>query len=379
MVCIQVQSAPRNDQGQMIESTIQLFGSTGRQKDDAYQILYKDGQKVLRDYLRTRHAAKSDIEDIIQIVFVRILNNWDRLRFDRKSAWYAYLKEAARNASYDIRPKEQNEIKVDPPDLRANSYELILRILDQEFLFNVADRVWLGTPPEDSQIRCLAAQFIYVDGKSEESVLRFVTSSRAQSKPKTCQELLEWLHHPWILRKLAYQELHVSNDCLTALILGHSAENTAIIDDYAFKVRQTNPEEFANPNWKWGQVDYIFLRYRYGIPMSLAIGKTKVKLERQEASSIESKCRQAFPFIPSMNNLWQRSENHPYRTEALTENLLWKRLVFEYHVTNCLPQDDIIERISPSAEIAGYGIKNINSWIAKRLREDLTNWLEANS
>ncbi|MBI1331525.1 MAG: hypothetical protein GC165_01455 [Armatimonadetes bacterium] len=344
---------------------------------ESYSVLYDDGRRVLQKFLLSRGVSEDESDEIVQNLFVGILNHWSRLQFNSASAWYGYLYESCRNG---IRHAAKNPNPSSPlretEDHRIDVHGIIAKVLDRERLYSVADEVWLGVEPEDGHKRCLAAQLHFIDGLSPEEALKVVAAG--QPPPIQPDDFLEWISSPWVLRKVAFNELYISSDRLCAEILGLESWSNDEFDRIWLHAKRNDPELVAIGDWTCIEVDFILMRYRAGIPFSLALAKTAKPLSRERGLEIHDRCRSRYPFVKKMINLWGRTEGIPFRDQALGANSLWKRLVFQYYVLHELPQDDILERISPAADVAGYRIRNINTWIANRLLDDILSWRAKN-
>lgn len=355
-----------------IGRSLELFGSSNPGWEDAYAALHANGVKVLGEYLRRRSVPIEDAEDIVQIVFTRILKNWNRLEFQSVASWYAYLYEATRNACRDRKIISNEEIRSDVPDLQPNAEELIGKILDSERLFQMADQVWLGKPPSDAVPKCLAARCLFVEGVPADDILSILGSSSAIDWPANSEELEHWVSDVWVIRKVAFGFLYMPNDALVAILLGQPHLHSSEIDLIGRFALKRDAREMAIGGWTWGEVQYLLLRFRYGIPKTQALAKLAQRVSPEDATKINAKCRRLFPFEQVMVNVWGRLEGNSHRELALQKNPIWKRLVFQYFVGHELPQDDILDRVSPPAAIAGYPLNSINAWVAGRLADDLT-------
>lgn len=363
---------------ELIENALCRVGTDSSAKDSAFRILYEDGCQVLQAFLRRKGVPEEEREEIVQDIFVRILQNWNRLSFDSRAAWYGYIYKAARNAVYKESPQYENGSAEHVPH-PANMWEHITHILDADRLFEAADSTWFGSCPKDSNIRCLAAQYLYIDGQSLEDVFGFVSDSTASDKPSDSDSLHEWLSDSWVLRKVAFQALYLSNDSLTALLLESPHFTSQDIDAISKMAKNRLPSEHAIGNWKWGDVEFILLRYRYGVTMSAAASKVSGHITLERTRTISAKCLGCFPFVEIMSSLWSKLNCNTGRERALNSNELWKRLVFQYYAAHELSQDDILDRVSPPAAVSGYTINNINTWIASRLVENILKTIKKRS
>ena len=366
----------KEDPFKNIDRALRYFGSVGPHRDGAYSILYRDGREVLIRYLKHRSIPDEESEDIIQKLFVRILENWERLHFENGSAWYKYIHESVKNAIRSRKSGKTEEIKSDPEDPRAEILGGLWQRLGKERLYKTADYALLGQRPIDAELRRLAATYVYVDGKPTDVIFRSVIVKNAKAELSSEQDFESWISDVWVLRKIAFDQLYVPNDALTSLILGEKALDSSQLDSYVKQAKEMPPQSFAFGEWCWQEIDYVLLRFRAGIPQAHAIGKVVGNLTKERASEIHARCLESFPFVSCMGALWNRLDSNPNRKEALSKNNLWKRLVFQYHFAESLPQDHILERISAPAAISGYNLNNVNSWVAGRLEGDLRKWLQ---
>lgn len=360
------------DERWKIERALFNLGSDGPEWKEAYDILYTDGRKALEKHLRGKAVPRDDSDDIIETIFQSILENRRRLKFVSVFPWYKYLYTAARNARRDHPPHVPGEISVEVPDQSPTAESIILRAFEHDLLHSLADSTWLGQAPSDAPTKLLAAQMLYIDGHPPEKVFAFVCSSTAKVKPQGPSQVASWVGDLWVMRKMAFQALYWSNDRLTNLLLGLPDASAEDLDALGAEAVSNPSSECAVSGWTWKEVSLIINRFRFGMPLRQALGKIPAEgLDEPRALKVCARCESLFPFVNSMTVLWQQLEGHPLRERTLKKNPLWKRLVFHYYAVHELPQEDVIDRVSPPAAVTGYQLNNINTWIASRLVKEL--------
>jgi len=345
-----------------LEKALAFFGPNGTGNEEDFALLYEDGRRVIRDYLGKSGCSATDSEDVAQKVFISVYLRRAKLEFPDLNHWRAYVKKAAQRVILDKvkgeKPGEDEEVPYVPPDIVE---EIAKRELLKK-LYAIADRIWLGAmPEEDADIKILAATFLYADGLSATEVLGYVAGKCRGTAPTTESELLDWVSHVAVLRRVAYNSLYYSNEELSDLLLG-----TGPVKGGQAGAAKWNPTEAG----------IIRHRYRHGTSMAHIPISIRGALTSEDISSITARCRARFPFVYVMTLIWSRLDGHSLRKEVLTKNSLWKRLVFQYHVRDELPQEDILERVSAPALVAGYELNNVNTWVASRLREELKKHMD---
>lgn len=361
------------DQLRRVERALGFFGKEGAERDEAFAILHADGHKILGNYLARRHLRPDDAEEIVQSVFLKVFNNWHRLRFSSTSAWYGYLYEAARNTLRDKRQKPAEELASEPVDRRSDTFVIVERHLEAQHLQTLADSLWIGNGDSEGPLRCLAAKLLFIDKTHPDHVLRFLRAKGVKDCPADCTQIVSWLDDGYVLRKLAFDALYFSAEKLTALLLGISALSKDEMELVEDKARSSRQDALAIGTWQWCEVQFILLRYRSGMSVNQAHSRTEAWLSKERAFKIDAICAASFPFVSIMTRLRDGMKGLQCFDPAFAGNSLWKRLVFQYHVAQELAQEDILGRVSPPAEVVGYRLNNINTWIANRLAKELSN------
>jgi len=354
-----------------LERALSFFSPDSPGNPDDYALLYEDGWQSIRNHLRKKRCPDSDIEDITQAVFAIIYERRRSLTFTYLGQWYAYLQRAASNRYHDLPRPHQTLRGVDPIDERGEIVKKVEARLAREALLRHADNVWLGEEPAlDADAKLLAAQYFYTDGLAASEVIPLISPRCKGKKPRSEEELLGWLSELSVLRRLAFASLYYSNESLTAILLGQPSATTEELNALLY-----SPSERLINGWRRQEVDVIRWRYRHGLPLAHIPMDVRGRLSSEEITALTARCQAEFPFVRMMTLLWTRLEGHPLRPEVLTKNLLWKRLVFQYHVYDELPQDDIRDRVSSPADVAGYRLRHVNAWVASRLRDELKSRL----
>lgn len=321
---------------------------------------------MLHLYYRKRKIDLEHGDDATQTIFSRIWDNRASLHFESAGRWYGYIYTAVRNFLKDV--KDDFRPPVESIDPKANTWEQVIKLLEAEGLYELADRTWLGKTPSDGVAKALVATMIYVHGDSPAAALEWSALTSASYKPQKVEELEEWIGDLWVLRKVAYNALYLRNELLVAFLLGVPNASTEELNQLQNATSTGN----APGGWHWDDIAVVMMRYRHGISLLNVERKIDPPIERNKLLAIDDRCRSLFPFVDTMTTVWTSTELHPLREKAFAENPLWKRLVFQYHCADNLPQDEILARISDAAGVTGYRLRNINTWIADRLEQELT-------
>lgn len=166
-----------------------------------------------------------------------------------------------------------------------------------------------------------------------------------------------WLEAPPILRHVAYAQLYLSNDELTAYLLG---VEVGTLDRWERAIAAGE----APSGWSAEDAFVLLRRVRNGL-----LTEQILRFERVEEAqaSLEAKFSSwvgRYPFPQTAATL--RSAFHRVGlSDLLGEMGLWRRLVFQYHAAHELPYQQILERTSPAADVVGARLTNamLTGWI----------------
>lgn len=357
-----------------VQEALRKLSLSGLEGEEAYEFLYQDGTKVLHAFLRKLDAKPDDAEDIIQKVFFAVLQRRLSAHFAAEGQWYFFLKRSARNALIDLlkASKKETSTEVDFEDPSARTDEAFFDRVREKGLYRVADLLWLGSEPTDYAFKLNAATLLYIKGKEPGEVFRFIAASKATQKPDSPEALWDWVSHKTVLRQVAYNALYRSNDQLAAQLLDTQCED---LKGLWLFVCHNPPDSQPVKGWLCWEVEVILRRYRNGDSLSKVCKDLTDRLDDTRISAVCDRCRASFPFVKVMTGLLTRLHGHPLKKETLSENDLWKRLVFQYYYANRLIQDDVKERVTSAAEVAGYSLNNVNQWTGGRFAKEIRDFL----
>lgn len=331
----------------------------------AFRVISVHVQRFLWRYLADRLPNEQDRQDAIQAILERLWTGRAKIEARGIGPWWAYVARSARWYVYDIAGKPE-EIELEQ-DIPAEDLRLIDRIAeisnDRTLLYRAADELWLGVEPaiDDSERkrRLLAAQFHYLHGRPWEEIAEIVGLGRPIPRDK----FDIWLSNWTVLNELSYASLHRPNEELVATILRPERPLTSVeLAEWSAgaDVKKVDPPE----GWTWDEVKVAILKYRNGL------SETKISqmtgLSKQFVEDAVEKCRSRIPLPGIAKKLVRSFQSRHAPTDPLKSPGIWKRLVFQYHVSNELPQRQISEFLGPVACVAGYSLTAgmLNVWLS---------------
>jgi DNA-directed RNA polymerase specialized sigma24 family protein len=342
----------------------------------------------------TRHwlVRRDDQEDISNDIYLKLWAARSRFRNQGPAAFRGLLKLTAIRCCIDLLRRSSRELPTDDPEgapatdddlLTADELiSLLVQVAEGGRLFHLADTLWLALDPELPEVihtrQLLAAKLYYLDGNPLPRVLRLLGGAQAQ--PPLTEELLEcWLTNPGVLRNLAYQLLYYPPDELAGAVLGLPEPlQPAHLEAVALSSQRASDADTVPACWSWDEVPVILARYRYCLTIDQILSRKDCRHSREQLNEIVERSRALFPFTKKMGNLLRcmgETPGLPTR-EAFRTPGLWQRLAFQYRYADELSQLDILERVQPPAESAGYAVTSaaITAWISgRRLYDRLIN------
>ncbi len=359
---------------------------------EAWEQLWEASRPYLLRYLSSWLRNPDDREDVVQDTFLRVWAFRNRFENQGEQAWFAFIRRTAYHCMVDVRRRYVQETlslaDLEEPEvaqLTDTADALAAAILAQE-LYLAADVLWLGldaqVPPRVHQIHLLAAQLYYLHGKSWREIVRLLSPSGAQVNR---QSLDAWLSHEGVLRHLCYRELYYSNDRLVCYLL-HLPEpgNESAVDSLAQRLAHGAHETEPPPGVAtWDEVWAVLWRYRYGLSPKRMLERADCPYDAGQLHTLLIALRARLPFRESIQRLIGRFEQvrgldyaHVLRAPGL-----WQRLALQYCYHEGLSHADILERMAPAAECAGYhltmGMLNVwlsNGRLVQRLARFYREW-----
>ncbi len=324
--------------------------------------------------LRSILQRESDREDAIAGTLAKLWEKRSSFQVRTEGAWWAYVFTIARRCALGMRAGE-SALELDdaltPDDDQAIHTYADLRH-DRERLYRLADELWLGIgaglDERDRRKRLLAAQLFYLHGQSVREIIA-VLGGRSLDRGT----LDEWLADEPTLRDLAFNELYLENEALTAHIL---KLGPAISLD---ELEASSGQEEPPGGWTWSEVKVIIRRFRNGLAND-KLAQLFPDLTADEIALLLKRCAGLLPFTTRSQSLRKLLGNRRVNLSPLTEGGLWKRLVFQYHAECDLPQKQIFERTEPPAAVFGFHLTEgmLNVWLSNgRLCAQLAKYSEA--
>ena len=344
----------------------------------AFRVISEHVDRFLRRYLAERVPNEQDRQDAIQVILERLWTNRTKIEARGIGQWWTYVARSARWYVYDQSGSpEEIELEQEIPIEDLTLIELLGN--DRSLLYRAADELWLGVEPAidnmERKRRLLAAQFHYLHGRAWEEIADIV----GLGKPITRDKFDTWLSDGTVLNELSYTSLHRPNDELAAYVLRPEKPLTsAELAEWSAcaERKEVTPPEGCT----WDEVKVAILKYRNGLPESKIAQMTGLSKESVEVAV--EKFRNRIPLPGIAKKLVRSFETRHAPVAPLKSPGIWKRLVFQYHVFNELPQRQISEFLSPAASVVGYSLTTgmLNVWLSNgRLFAQLATYVRKES
>lgn len=360
---------------------LEVFAGQDRKAaDEAFVRLSDRIERFLWKYLTPLVPLEQEREDVISIVIGKLYSRRSEFQVRGVGPWWAYVATTARRVVYDRAPQRDPDVELSDelPDCDLDAIGNIAELSHfRSQLHRAADELWLGVPEDlfegDRRRRLLAAQFFYLHGSSWEEVTA-VLGAGAKLPRAT---LDGWLQDPSVLLDLAYNYLYVGTDDLLSIIfrpekpLSRSELEAAVS---GFESAKGTPPE----GWYWNEVKVAVWRYRNGL-LNEKIRQIDRHLTEGFIESTLEKCRARLPFERRVRDLQQAFAQKRVPIDLLETSGLWRRLVFQYSVSNDLPQRQILERTERPAAMAGFTLTAgvISAWLSNgRLLQQLSSHIK---
>lgn len=310
-------------------------------------------------YLGSLLPRDADREDAIAEVFAKLWAHRERIQVLSLGACWRYLAVMARRVALDM----IGDNRFETLELDEAGTTFIDRVAENRLaqwqLYRTADRLWIGVCEHISEIeqdrRLLAAQLHYLEGRSWKDIVEILHPAEEITR----ETLDEWLLDPATLRLLALKHVYRSNESLAALLLGRE------ISDLPRHSDAGDPEE-----------QVILLRFLNGL-LREKIVQMLPDLAEASIDAIVERCKKNLPYSRLAKEVEQSYRRLPCES-LLSDQGLIRRLVFQYHVADNLPQKQILERCEPVADAWGQKLTDgmLNVWISNgRLFTQLVKFL----
>ena len=339
-----------------------FVGKDAEASERAFLGLSHQIRQFLRRYLSSLAPDEDDRDDVIAVTLERIWTNRSKFQVRGEGQWWAYVATVGRRCAYDLGKAPATVVLQE--DIANADYEVISwaahHSRERAELFRLADESWLGweagTSDRDRNRQLLAAQLHYLDARPWAEICEIV----GVGQPLSRTQLDQWLAREAVLRSLCYNCLYVHPDELVRHLLADVDES---LDSLA--TRSLNEESPAPPGWTWQEIRLILWHYRNGLRFDkmcrLQPGLSEAMIEQALA-----RVQHRLPFASIAEKLVAAFRRNGVRSEPLRAGGLWRRLAFEYHVSDELTQKQILDRTLPAAEVAGFKLTDgmLNVWIS---------------
>lgn len=313
-------------------------------------------------YLATYVRDDSDREDVIAEVVARLWRRQGNLHFPTLGTFWAYTAKAARSVAMN---RTRSTVQVEPFDeeLAADDVAFVDTVADlsheRELLYVLADALWLGSTLDqtEARTRLLAAQFYYLHDRPVAEIANLLVGP----DPAAGRRVSNWLTEDGVLLSLCFDRLYYGNDRLTAVLLDPDAQlDERQLDDIA----RANGARSCG-QWTGLEVKLLLLRYRNGL-LKEKILQLEPDLNPEQLLTLFDRFAKLLPFSSTAEQLKDLLLKHGVSSNLLTNPGLFKRLVFQYHASDELPQRQILERAGPVAQAAGYSLTEamLNVWLS---------------
>lgn len=315
-------------------------------REKGYSSLVVRSRKYIQYQLAGSRLREADREDVIQDVIFRIWKVRHRLNFPNVGSWWRYLRILTGNCLVDyIRAKDTSTPieDMDQVDIPEDEVELVDDLMeaieDRRRLYRLADDVFLDVPPDLSERarnrRLLAAKMLIIDKIRWQSVCQILNAGSSEDPQVSRSDLDEWVSTPWLIRTLAYHELHWENDRLYEYLLQRAK---------------------ADGSREWTAVEALAVqfRYRHAMRVDQIVARLGDRIIKEDLIAIFDSCDKRLPFIEIVRRLNGDFDFGGSARKYLVAPGLWHRLVFQYYAHNGLPHRDIYNRTSPAAREAGF-------------------------
>ena len=343
-------------------------------------------------------AVESDEDDdIVSAAFTKLWRARQRIAITNERAARALLYRITRQCLLDnIRTRSRtprNLVDIDAeeaPDSAATDtqYRVLNEILAASLLA-AADSVFLGLDrsllPSTHRRQLLAAQYFYNSRLDCRTIAAMMAPSAPDAEPLLTEKLISaWVHHPGVIRLLAFTELYYDSAHLLGALFNGKTLNDEMIGQLFHQASRSRPEDMAFNDITWSMVAIAILRY-YFCESSSNMQAGRHDLLRswgftaETTNAILHAIEAQLPFRQDARELLEslRVAHVEQPEKILGMPAVWERLAFQYSYLMQLAQKDILERVQPPAQVAGYTLTDstLNAWISgERLKQKLIRY-----
>jgi DNA-directed RNA polymerase specialized sigma24 family protein len=324
--------------------------------EESLKTLIPGIRKFLRGFLYGKVSHPEDVEDIISDVVIRICSRRESLEFGTLAEFYAYVKVVARHLVYD-----RSKTKISgplPPDIEDQKGPE--NTLDQAWVRDVADEIWLVAPPDmkprERKARIAALLMYFHDGASVQEIEQTLRL-----------KLADCLDDRYAVYGFCFYSLYFSNRRTLEQILTPGRYLSEVeLEKVATRARtETGPSIFEG--WTWSEVHVLILRFRNGLITS-KLFQILPQFDKEFIETTINRGLAALPMEQVTDKVAKHLANELIEFNPLSDQDLYKRLAFQYHVFDYLPQLQILERILPAPTKSGVNLNGdiLTMWISGR-------------
>lgn len=324
--------------------------------EESFGLLSNRLRPFLDRYLKAFVPLAADREDVIQTTLTKIWRKRDQFKPSNLGAWFQYAARTARNTAIDYQRATPSEWASEEENDTVASAEFLQTIANltsnRRALYQTADEALLKVDSTLSSSQrakqVLAIQLFLLDGATPNEIAAVVGCPVKQ----IAAAIHSWSSDLPTLRTLAFNHLYVDNDHLVQHVLGADCK----------QVETWVRSGSGAPGWSTIETRIILYRLRNGLPDD-KLAQMMPEVDHGSITEALCRARARFPFKDLAKELRLALRRHP---DLLTEKNVWKRLAFQYHASDELPQKQILERIAPAAEVFGVVLTEatLGAWLS---------------
>jgi hypothetical protein len=218
--------------------------------------------------------------------------------------------------------------------------------------------LWLGASGAPNHAKLLAAQWFFIDQIPVQEIHALLPDGTC-----TRAELMCWLSDPNLATQAAFRAVYYSNPRLACYLLRHDPPLTTSELEAVIRCALTERSNEGYPPLNSHQLRVLLLRYHNGL-----LTEKIAQLEQRKGEEVESiidELRRSLPFAGVARQLNSMFAGCGVSPSPLKNAGLYRRLAFQYFVSDQLPDKQVLERTDPVAAVGGYNLtdKMLNMWI----------------
>ena len=339
-----------------------------------FSALVARSRKYLNARLSRSGLSDADQEDLLQEIFHRVWRARENRTFATEGSWWRWINTITRNCIIDHLRTRTGSTWLDEvdfseiPDDEVDQVDELLEVMEQRReLYRLADEAFLDVPTEltDRELdrMVMAVKLLVLDKVPWYEVCRIMNGGSSEDRQVTRSDLDQWSSIPFIVRILAFGELHWENERLFIYVATGQDEGLTVRDGLT---------------WDPDEVLAIQMRIQRTMLIDQISQRMSDRFTKSELSALFDRCAERFPFIEIVRRLNRDFDRQKSAEEQLSSPGLWRRLIFQYHAQNELTHRDIYDRTQPAARETGYeitmGMLNVglsNGRLFKKLSDQL--------